>query len=106
MLSDYVYTESSIMTKNRMNMLLFALIYQISFSRNLIRNKNRNNTVFFVKEGVNGFRWHFPILIWAVVVVIVTSLIYNYLCNQCISTLKLWVRTPFMARCHRYNTMW
>jgi len=23
------------------------------------------------------------------------SWIYNYLCNQCLSPLKLWVRTPF-----------
>jgi len=25
--------------------------------------------------------------------------IYNYPCNQCLSPLKLWVRTPFMAVC-------
>jgi len=24
--------------------------------------------------------------------------IYNYLCHQCLSPLKLWVRIPFMAR--------
>jgi hypothetical protein len=34
------------------------------------------------------------------------SWIYNYMCNQCLSPLKLWVRTPFMARCTRYNIMW
>jgi hypothetical protein len=34
------------------------------------------------------------------------SWIYNYLCNQCLSPLKLWVRTPFMARCTRYKIMW
>jgi len=34
------------------------------------------------------------------------SLIYNYLCNQCISPLTLWVRTPFIARCTRYTIMW
>ena len=34
------------------------------------------------------------------------SWIYNYLCNQCLSPLKLWVRTPFMARCTRYSIMW
>jgi len=28
------------------------------------------------------------------------------LCNQCLSPLKLWVRTPFMAKCTRYNIMW
>jgi len=32
--------------------------------------------------------------------------IYNYLCNQCLSLWKLWVRTPFMVRCTRYNIMW
>jgi len=32
--------------------------------------------------------------------------IYNYLCNQFLSPLKLWVRTLFMARCTRYNIMW
>jgi hypothetical protein len=25
----------------------------------------------------------------------------NYLCNQCLPPLKLWVRSPFMARCTR-----
>jgi len=29
------------------------------------------------------------------------SWIYNYLCNQCLSPLKVWVQTPFMARCTR-----
>jgi len=29
------------------------------------------------------------------------SWIYNYLFNQYISPLKLWVRTPFMVRCTR-----
>ena len=33
------------------------------------------------------------------------SWIYNYLCNQCLSPLMLWVRMPFMARCTRYNIM-
>ena len=27
------------------------------------------------------------------------SWIYNYLCNQCLSPLKLWVRIPLKARC-------
>jgi hypothetical protein len=34
------------------------------------------------------------------------SWIYNYLCNECLSPLTLWVRTPFMTRCTRYNIMW
>ena len=34
------------------------------------------------------------------------SWIYNYLCNQCISPLTLWVRIPLMERCTRYNIMW
>jgi hypothetical protein len=32
--------------------------------------------------------------------------IYNYLCNQCLWPLKLWVRIPFMSKCTRYNIMW
>jgi len=34
------------------------------------------------------------------------SWIYNYLCNQCLSPLKLRVLTPFTARCTQYNIMW
>jgi hypothetical protein len=34
------------------------------------------------------------------------SWIYNYLYNQCLLPLKLWVRTPFMARCTRYNIIY
>ena len=34
------------------------------------------------------------------------SCIYNYLCKQCLSTLKLWVQIPLMAKCTRYNIMW
>jgi len=34
------------------------------------------------------------------------SWIYNYICNQCLSPLKLWVRIQLMARCTRYNIMW
>jgi len=34
------------------------------------------------------------------------SWIYNYLCNRCLSPLKLWVWIPLMARCTRYNIMW
>jgi predicted amidophosphoribosyltransferase len=34
------------------------------------------------------------------------SRIYNYLCNQCLSPLTLWVWTLFMMRCTWYNIMW
>jgi hypothetical protein len=34
------------------------------------------------------------------------SWIYNYLCNQYLSPLKVWIRTPFMAWCTQYNIMW
>ena len=34
------------------------------------------------------------------------SWIYNYVCNQCMSSLKLWVRIQRMTRCDRYNIMW
>jgi len=31
---------------------------------------------------------------------------YRYLCNQCLSSLKLWVWILLMARCTQYNIMW
>jgi len=34
------------------------------------------------------------------------SWIYNYLCNQCLLPLKLWVWTLFMGRWTRYTIMW
>ena len=32
--------------------------------------------------------------------------IYNFLCNQCLSLLKLWVLIPLMEKCTWYNIMW
>jgi len=34
------------------------------------------------------------------------SWIFNYLCYQSQSPLKLWVRIPLMAKCTRYSIMW
>jgi hypothetical protein len=34
------------------------------------------------------------------------SWIYNYQCNQCLSSQKLWVRIPVIARCTGYNIKW
>jgi len=34
------------------------------------------------------------------------SWIYNYLCNQSLSPLTLWVRIQLIAMCTRYNIMW
>ena len=33
------------------------------------------------------------------------QMIYNYLCNQCLSPLRLWGQIPLMARCTWYNIM-
>ena len=38
-------------------------------------------------------------------VLIIGNWIYNYLCNKCLSPLKLWVRTLFMARCTRWESV-
>jgi len=32
--------------------------------------------------------------------------IYNYLCDQWLSPLMLWVRITFVPRCTRYNILW
>jgi hypothetical protein len=34
------------------------------------------------------------------------SLIYSYMCKQCLSPLKLWVWIPLMTKYTRYNIMW
>jgi len=39
-------------------------------------------------------------------IIVLGSWIYYCLCNQCLSPLKLWVRSPFMVKCTRYNIMW
>ena len=38
---------------------------------------------------------------WNQYLSLASAWIYNYLRNQCLSSLKLWVRTLFMARCTR-----
>jgi hypothetical protein len=34
------------------------------------------------------------------------SWIYNNMCNQCLTPIKLRVRTPFVHKCTRFNIMW
>jgi hypothetical protein len=48
--------------------------------------------IFKIREGLS-WSWSYG------------SWIYNYLCNQCLSLLTLWVQTLFMARCTRYNIL-
>ena len=54
--------------------------------RMLIKITIRKSLVFIAKWGPS-WSWSYG------------SWIHNYLCNQCLSPLKLWVRTPFMVRC-------
>jgi hypothetical protein len=69
--------------------------YIISIS-NKIKNKKYHTVGTFTQSNRKvGPSWSWSYDSW----------IYNYLCNQCLSPLKLWVRTPFMARCTRY-IMW
>jgi hypothetical protein len=37
---------------------------------------------------------------------VITGAVVIVRCNQCLSPLKVWVQTHFMARCTRYNIMW
>ena len=53
-----------------------------------------NSAFYIVVSGGPSWSWFYG------------SCIYNYLCNQCPSPLKLWDGTSFMARCTRYNIMW
>ena len=57
---------------------------------------DQNRVIFYWNCSSQGPSWS-----W-----LYSSLIYNYLCNQCLSSLILWVLTPFMVRCTRYSIMW
>jgi len=61
-------------------------------------DKEKGNTIFISDSIIMCIKW--PSLSWPY-----GSLMYNYLCNQCLSPLKLWVRTPFIGRCTQYNIM-
>jgi hypothetical protein len=50
----------------------------------------------FQNPTIKGLSWSWSYGSW----------IYNYLCNQCLSPLKLWAPIPLVARCTRYNIMW
>jgi hypothetical protein len=54
--------------------------------------------VIYIREHIflKGLSWSWSYCSW----------IYNYLCNQCLSLITLWVRIPFMAKCTRYSIMW
>ena len=71
----------------------WLLVFNATFSNisaiSWIRFWNCSDSVVFKKTLI--------LLIRAVVVVIIW--IYNYLCNQCLSPRKLWVRSSLMARC-------
>jgi hypothetical protein len=45
-----------------------------------------------IQKSLNKLLYLFSLWLWSY-----GSWIYNYLCNQCLSPLKLWVWTPFMA---------
>jgi hypothetical protein len=74
------------------NNILFMLYYS-GFAR---LNKQRSPFYEFRSRNVERSSWSWSCGSW----------IYHYLFNQCLSPLKLWFRTPFMARCTRYNIMW
>ena len=71
----------------------WLLVFNATFSNisaiSWIRFWNCSDSVVFKKTLI--------LLIRAVVVVIIW--IYNYLCNQCLSPRKMWVRSSLMARC-------
>ena len=61
----------------------------------LSRDATNNNFLSF---------WHDPI--WARTCVAIVVVIAWYICNHCLSPLKVCIRTLFMARCFLYNIMW
>ena len=60
-----------------------------------------SNTFDVVNMTWNPHQWYKTWWSWSY-----GSWIYNYLCNQCLSPLKLWVRIMLMVRCTWYNILW
>ena len=67
-------------------------IYYKSYFTFLLLFHHPNMYVFYTMSGPSYGIW------------ITTT--FLYLCNPCLSPLKLWVRIPLMPRCTRYNIMW
>ena len=69
----------------------------------ILRPRCKNTTYFFQLRGITlqfvnvSVPWYN--ILWGVVAVIAWSWIYNYICNQCLSPLMLWVGISIRARC-------
>jgi len=57
---------------------------------------NRTISMWYILNNTWGPSWSWSYGTW----------IWNYLCNRCLSPLKMWVQIPLIARCTRYNIMW
>ena len=80
---------------NQIRMTNVSFIYIISFDsdHSIEIYSIRVITKLPNSEQIKGESWSWSYGSW----------IYKYLCNQCLSPLKLWVRIPFMARWTRYT---
>jgi hypothetical protein len=82
---------------NRMYGNTEVFLVQSSLYQSLQRSRDATNNNFL------SF-WLDPI--WARTFGTIVVVTVWYLCNHCLSPLKLCIRTPFMTRCFRYNIMW
>ena len=93
---------------HRRNCLIFKKT-KLSFSWSLIGL----GMLFYWKNNESGYECsrNMYLFLWELCMVpswpwSYGSWIYNYLCNQCLSPIMLWFRTPFIARCTGYNILW
>ena len=86
-------------------LFFFDIQFLITFKLFLYIYVNQISTQFFnqykMYSNVSVFILYRERLCWSY-----ESWIYNYLCNQCLSPLKLRVWTLLMVRCTRYKIMW
>ena len=94
--------------------------FPLSFTVSEINSIERGQQFFFIKSLTQSLETYslYPFLLLLIIIIIIIILsfkgllwlygswIYNYLCNQCLSPLKLLVLITIMARCFRYNNMW
>jgi hypothetical protein len=76
--------------------LYLMMLYRVHLAMNRVWTHNSAEFLYMGDRWVENYQVRGPSWSYG-------SWIYNDLCNQCLSPLKLWVQTLFMARCTRYS---
>ena len=91
--------------KSQMKILYLLVTYvnRLDIVRGCRRGRDLMVVWFTTTYAINAYHpttYHYHYIFYCS---IIKSWIWHYLCNQCLSPLKLWVRISFIARCTWYD---